>query len=279
MDLQDSILEHMTLEKYSAAIRPKVQGSWNLHQQLSCHVLDFFIMLSSAAGVVGSASQCNYTAGGTFQDALARYRTVRGLPGIAIDVGAVKSVGIIADDGETIDRLRKVGHTILTEDDVLRAIECAITSTPSTQMILGLNCGPGPHWNESEMARDLRFSSLKYRETAQNTPSVSKAGSSELGNRIAAAASFEAAVEVIVKGITEKLMDIFMVEEAEVAPSNALSVYGLDSLAAVELRNMLNLRAGAVISIFDIMQSASITALASKVASNSSYIDPGLMAA
>lgn len=127
------------------------------------------------------------------------------------------------------------------------------------------------------MARDHRFSSLRYRQSAQNTASASKAGTGDLGSLIAAASSFDEAVEVIVKGITKKLMDIFMIAEAEIAPSNALSEYGVDSLVAVELRNMLALRAGAEVSIFDIMQSTSITAVGTLVASKSSHIDPSLV--
>ena len=274
---QDSILEQMTLEKHNAATRPKVQGSWNLHQQLNGHNLDFLIMLSSLAGVVGFASQANYSAGGTFEDALARYRTARGLHGVLIVIGIVKQVGYVSGNDETAERLRKSGHTVLSEDDVLGAVESAITSGPSTQMVLGFNSGPGPHWEESGMARDLRFSSLYYRELGEKAAKVSKAGSNDIGSIISAAPSFDAAVDVIVTSITKKLMNIFMIAEAEIAPSNALSEYGVDSLVAVEMRNMLALRAGAEISIFDIIQSTSITALAVKVASKSSYIEPSFV--
>ena len=269
----------MTYENYHAAIRPKVQGSWNLHRQLSGHDLDFFVMLSSLAGVVGFVSQSNYSAGGAFQDALARYRTARGLPGVAIDIGIVKSVGYVAEDDGTAERLRKSGHTVLSEDDVLGAVESAIISPPKTQMMLGLNSGPGANWEESGMARDHRFSPLRYRQSAQNTSNTGKVGTGDLGGLIAAASSFDDAVEVIVKGIIKKLMDIFMIAEAEIAPSNALSEYGVDSLVAVELRNMLALKAGAEVSIFDIMQSTSITAVGALVASKSTHIDPSLVVA
>ena len=43
----------MTSANMSAAIRPKVQGSWNLHAHLPKN-LQFFIMLSSSAGIGGS---------------------------------------------------------------------------------------------------------------------------------------------------------------------------------------------------------------------------------
>ncbi|KAL8907696.1 MAG: hypothetical protein Q9207_001265 [Kuettlingeria erythrocarpa] len=277
MVLQDSILEQMTLEDYYAATHPKVQGSWNLHQHLRQQPLDFFIMLSSLAGIVGYASQCNYSAGGTFQDALARHRTAQGLPGVAIDLGVVKSVGYVAENDGTAERLKKTGHTVLSEDDVLKAVESAIASPHATQLMLGLNTGPGPHWEESPMARDLRFSSLRYRQSAQSPSNASKGGSTDLGDRIAAASTLDEAVEAVSQTVTKKLVEIFMLAEAEISPSMALSDYGVDSLVAVELRNMLVLRANSETSIFDIMQSTSITALATTVASRSGYINKSLI--
>lgn len=275
--MQDSILEQMTLEDYYTAIRPKVQGSWNLHEYFREQPLDFFVMLSSLAGIVGYASQCNYSAGGTFQDALARHRTARGLPGVAIDLGVVKSIGYVAENDGTAERLRKTGHTVLSEDDVLKAVESAILSPRATQLMLGLNTGPGPHWEESPMARDMRFSSLRFRQSSQVTTSVSRGGSSDLGDQIAAASTLDEAAEAVVQAITKKLVDIFMLAEAEISPSMSLSDYGVDSLVAVELRNMLALRAGSETSIFDIMQSTSISALATVVATKSNHIDKGLI--
>ena len=82
----------MTLSAYRTAILPKVHGSWKLHTLFP--TVDFFVMLSSLSGIVGQASQCNYGAGNTYQDALARHRMAQNLHGASIDIGAVKSVGV-----------------------------------------------------------------------------------------------------------------------------------------------------------------------------------------
>lgn len=52
----------MTHEQFLGVIRPKVQGSWNLHHYLPKD-MDFFILLSSSAGIAGSRGQGNYAAG------------------------------------------------------------------------------------------------------------------------------------------------------------------------------------------------------------------------
>src|SRR5690349_522221 len=46
MVLQDAIFENMTYEDFVSATRPKIQGSWNLHNLLPKD-LDFFVCLSS----------------------------------------------------------------------------------------------------------------------------------------------------------------------------------------------------------------------------------------
>jgi NAD(P)-dependent dehydrogenase (short-subunit alcohol dehydrogenase family) len=80
MVLQDSRVEKMGYEQWRTAMEPKVLGTWNIHEVFG-NSLDFFVLLSSSGGVIGSFSQGNYCAGNTFQDAFARYRAGLGLPG------------------------------------------------------------------------------------------------------------------------------------------------------------------------------------------------------
>lgn len=282
MELQDSILEQMTLSSHNAALAPKLHGSFNLHQYFSSpSSLDFFIMLSSLVGTVGFASQSNYSAGGAFQDALARHRATLGLPGVSLDLGIVKSVGYLAEDNATatkaIDALTRHGFMALSEDDVLAAIGLGITSPFSRDLALGVNTGPAGHGDDSALARDKRFSVLQYRATSQDGTAAKSTATGDLGASIAEAATFEDAVTVVLGGIAKKLMDIFMMAEDEVVATKSPAEFGVDSLVAVELRNMLAMKAGAELSIFDIMQSTSLTALAGVVAGRSRFLEVGLV--
>lgn len=64
-----------------------------------------------------------------------------------------------------------------------------------------------------------------------------------------------------------------------VGASCPLAVYGVDSLVAVEVRNWLAVSAKADLSIFDIMQSPSLEALAERVTEKSSLVaEKGLKA-
>lgn len=52
MVLDDTVLERMTYDQWQHAVQPKVASTMNLHKHL--HDLDFFIMMSSTAGVSNS---------------------------------------------------------------------------------------------------------------------------------------------------------------------------------------------------------------------------------
>ena len=85
----------MTLENFEAALHPKVRGSWNLHTMLPKE-LDFFVLLSSTAGIFGSRGQSNYATANTYQDALARYRVSLGQRAVSLNLGRVSRIGYAA---------------------------------------------------------------------------------------------------------------------------------------------------------------------------------------
>jgi KR domain len=85
----------MTYEDWVSATRPKMQGSWNLHELLP-NDLSFFVLLSSSAGVIGARGQANYNAGNGFQDALAHHRRKMGLSAVSLDLGIILGAGVCA---------------------------------------------------------------------------------------------------------------------------------------------------------------------------------------
>ncbi|WYZ36244.1 hypothetical protein EsH8_XI_000127 [Colletotrichum jinshuiense] len=286
MVLQDTILEQMSLENYARAIRPKVHGTLNLHKQFDkADSLDFFVILSSVVGVAGNASQSNYSAAGSYQDALARWRVSRGLPAVSVDLGAVKAIGVAAETPGVLGRLQRTGHMPLSEEQVLGVLGSAILAPYEPQVVVGLNSGPGNHWDrtgESQLGRDARFSALRAREIDQihrkSGSGTATGDSSSLASRLATAKSSEEATEFVAVAIAEKLSEIFMIPVDDIELTNRPAQYGIDSLVAVELRNMLVQKAAAEVSIFGIMQSASLADLAADVAAKSTHVSANLFA-
>lgn len=122
----------MTLDAWNAAVRPKVDGSLNLHAVLGGGGdggggLDFFVMLSSTVGLTGGAEQSNYAAGGTFQDAFARSLTTKprrqGGVVVSLDLPVVQDVGFVAEKPGLMGRLRAAGWAYMEEDELHAVLE------------------------------------------------------------------------------------------------------------------------------------------------------------
>ena len=72
--------------------------------------LDFFVMFSSMASIVGNMGQSSYSACNAFQDSLAQYRShVLGLPGLAINWGPISGAGVMERETGIVKLMTKVG--------------------------------------------------------------------------------------------------------------------------------------------------------------------------
>ena len=89
MVLGDAPMATMTAEEWDRGLRVKIDSSWILHEETLQDRLDFFILFSSIASVLGNRSQGNYNVANSFLNALAEYRQSLDLPGISVALGAM----------------------------------------------------------------------------------------------------------------------------------------------------------------------------------------------
>jgi NADP-dependent 3-hydroxy acid dehydrogenase YdfG/acyl carrier protein len=113
--LDDGVIQRQSRERFAKVMAPKIQGAWNLHVLTQGMSLDFFVLFSSVASILGGAGQVNYAAANAFLDALAHYRRSRALPALSINWGAWSGVGMAArmDEAER-QRLAARGETFIT---------------------------------------------------------------------------------------------------------------------------------------------------------------------
>jgi acyl transferase domain-containing protein/SAM-dependent methyltransferase/acyl carrier protein len=90
----DRLLSGQDEERFERVLAPKVYGAWNLHVLTRDQPLDFFVLMSSAAGILGPPGMSNYAAANTFLDALAHHRRVLGLPAASIAWGPWAGIGM-----------------------------------------------------------------------------------------------------------------------------------------------------------------------------------------
>ena len=89
MVLGDAPMSTMTPEEWDRVLHVKIQSSWILHEETLQDRLDFFILFSSIASVLGNRNQGNYNVANAALNALAEYRQSLGLPGISVALGAM----------------------------------------------------------------------------------------------------------------------------------------------------------------------------------------------
>src|SRR5207253_3246325 len=94
--LDDGILMHLDRERFESVMSPKLAGAWNLHRLTLDKALDFFILFSSSAALLGAPGQGSYAAANAFLDALAHYRRRLGLKALSINWGNWLEVGLAA---------------------------------------------------------------------------------------------------------------------------------------------------------------------------------------
>ena len=107
--LDDSTLMRLDAEKLERVRLPKVEGAKNLND-LAPDSLDYFVLFSSAASVMGSPGQANYSAANAYLDALAHRRHAEGKPALSINWGPWAEVGLAAAQAESRRKARRTGH-------------------------------------------------------------------------------------------------------------------------------------------------------------------------
>ena len=274
------MFSNMSLNDFNASVKPKVDGSWNLHKLLPSQ-LDFFIMLSSCAGIMGLLAQSNYAAGNTYQDGLARYRVSTGEKAVSLDLGIVESVGFVAENENVGDFLKAGGHQSLREVDLHNLLgyycdpKLDLLSGMKSQIIMGL---PLPAtlnaknlvefaWLSKSSFRQLHQISSERQSISQN-PRVSINLESLFSN----ATSLSDIGNIISDALKSRLASLLMIEKEAIDSDRPIHAFGVDSLVAVEIRNWFKTVVDADVAVFSILGNGSISAISLMAAGKSKLL-------
>ncbi|TLD14962.1 hypothetical protein PspLS_10834 [Pyricularia sp. CBS 133598] len=274
MVLRDVLFENMTWEDYTTVIEGKVQGAWNLHNALKDTPLDFFVALSSAAGMVGNRGQAAYAAANCFLTALVQYRLARGLPASALDLTMVTDSGYLAENEERqAEVARNLGSDGIRECEVLALLRAAISGrlaeTCNNHTVTGMRITPTmqPFWTSDSKFKHLRLAMEAQLE--QTDPSAGIGGVVSFGAALKAAKTAEEAEAVVCAGLINKISVVLMLEAEDMDVARSLTHYHLDSLVAIEIRNFIAREFEASLQVMELLASGSIISLAKIVCGKS----------
>ncbi|AGC47287.1 non-ribosomal peptide synthetase [Myxococcus stipitatus DSM 14675] len=224
--LEDGVLRQQTWARFERVLRPKVRGAWNLHRLTSGLALEHFVLFSSVASLVGSAGQSNHCAATAFEDALAHHRRALGLPGLSINWGVwAGEAGARVDVSE---QSHTPGWGLLSVPQGLRALEALLTSPVAQVGVAEIDWavfGGGrtaPYDAElREAARGQPEGRARFLETLSESPVPARR-------------------KLLMNYLREQVAWIRgAASGASIDPAQGFNEMGIDSLAALQLKNRL----------------------------------------
>ncbi|MFJ6462452.1 type I polyketide synthase [Streptomyces sp. NPDC091387] len=232
--LDDGVIAALTPERMDRVLRPKVDAAVALHELTRDSDLAVFALFSSVAGVFGSGGQGNYAAANSFLDALAQHRRSLGLPGTSLAWGPWQQTGGMTAElaGADLRRMARSGLVPLRTDEGLALFDTAVGSGDAVLVAARLN-------PEMHGTADAPLSRLPGRGRVRRTPAEPEARVS-LRRRLAGTPSAEHGALLLSEVRTEAAAALgYTAGQSAVEADRPLAELGLDSLAAVELRNRL----------------------------------------
>lgn len=259
--VDDQLLTQAEPDRLRRVMDPKIHGAWNLHQEFGPGALDFMVLFSSTGSVIASPGQAAYAAGNAFMDALAVVRSQAGEPTTSVSWGpwsvgmvaslhleqmyARKGISLIVPAAGALTLRRMMGaeepHVVaVTVDWDTAAATSASGTLPPMFSELCATPEAGAASNAFEAAARKLVDEVKHQD-----------------------------IEKALQGVSLFLRDALahsLQLDADTLDVNAsLSGLGIDSLIAVELKNRVEGALSVDVSVLDLMQGASVRALAAKV--------------
>ncbi|MGW0788779.1 SDR family NAD(P)-dependent oxidoreductase [Streptomyces sp. NPDC002911] len=237
--VDNGVLATLDADRVERVLRPKVDAAWHLHDLTRDSDLSAFVLLSSTAGLLVGGGQANYAAANTFLDGLAAHRRSLGLPAVSLAYGLWASGGGMSAgiDAADLERLRRLGLPPLAPAQGLRMFDEALGAEDALVVPVRLD-GAAVRARPDGIPALLR---------GLVRPAARKSGADTAGGP--SAASWRERLAALPDTERDRaLLDLVRTHVAgvlghpspqSVDPGRAFQEMGFDSLAAVELRNLL----------------------------------------
>lgn len=219
--IRDSSILKKTRDEIDLVVAPKIYGTLNLDRATKEENLDFFVLFSSIAAVVGNAGQSDYAYGNSFMDYFAEMREKMRSKGkrkgetLSINWSLWKDGGMRVDK-QTDTLFRKtMGIESLDTETGLYAFSKGLALKETQLMVVKGDRG--------KIERTLGF---KKKKTTDTSGPVLQTSIDLL--------------KVVRKALVQIVSDILKIKEKDIYPDKEMSEYGFSSLTLTDFTNQIN---------------------------------------
>jgi acyl transferase domain-containing protein/NAD(P)-dependent dehydrogenase (short-subunit alcohol dehydrogenase family)/acyl carrier protein len=231
--LADAGLQQLTPGHFERVFAPKVAAAYCLDRLTRDLPLDFFVVLSSLAAVLGAAGQANYAAANACLDALMQQRHAQGLPALSLNLGPVAGAGM-ASTPAIAQAMRQAGLMALSAERLRHGFGQWLRQSLPQLVVARFD-----------------WTTVRARHTASDLPLLedflpARAAEASLPATSAApvppAAQTPAQVPMAVRRAIARVLGLQEIER--IRDSDTLMGLGMDSITLVELRRTLAIELG-----------------------------------
>ncbi|PSR19687.1 beta-ketoacyl synthase [filamentous cyanobacterium CCP3] len=237
--VDDAIVMGQTWEHFERVMAAKVMGTWLLHEQTQGQELDYFVCFSSVSALVGSPGQANYAAANAFMDALAGYRRSLGLRALSINWGPWSQSGMAAAlQNREQARWASRGVSLIEPQQGLAILGQLLTTEAPQVAVLPVD------WERylSQVPPDLDLSFLEQVVSLASTAAQPPQLWLDLQQTPA-----HRRKSFLTQRLQDLLAKVMGLSPNQINPQRGFADLGMDSLMAVEMRNLLQTNLGCAV--------------------------------
>jgi phthiocerol/phenolphthiocerol synthesis type-I polyketide synthase C len=229
--LENGLLIQLNEKRFRSVMDSKITGAWHLHELTRETPLDFFVLFSSLASLIGSPGQGNYSAANAFLDGLAVHRVAMGLPALSVAWGPWAEVGMAADVHNGA-RLEEAGMGMLPPEEALDLLELLLKERGA----IGAIAMNWALWSKAfPVASEAAFVSGLIPGEEERALHRAEMLSLAVLQNLAPADQIRRLEAAIHKAVCQSLQ----LDPAMLPPDVGLTAVGLDSIVSLELKNRL----------------------------------------
>ena len=230
----DARLEELDASRLDRNLEPKIEGARILERLTADLELDTFVCFGSISALTGNVGQGAYATANGWLAGFTRRRRRRGLPGLCIQLGPLKSSMVEATGNDAF--FARSGVRLLETEFALELLERLVTTELETPAVVDID----RRAVSSTMQRSTLVASLVAPDGTSSPSEATLPGDPALALR-----------HLVERALSADTVD----------PTRPLIELGLDSLLAMEVRDAMHRATGVTVDVASIVSGASLAEL------------------